>query len=891
MRPRLLLVVLAAAAVHGAVPAGTPFRDLRVAGGKPQVKPDEHGFVVANRGPVRARVAAPEDAFLCRLKPGANPDVVELAVGRVMSARCDTLYSPMRDLALEFVGGDLHLAWRDEGWHVAATGPLRVAVYHDFLKTERDLKYYRPLNRRAAPRPPAGWCSWYVYWTGITEEGMIRNTAWLKDNLAKFGAHIVQIDDGWQGVGQGLGRNRDWTITCEKKFPHGMKWLADQIRAAGFEPGIWLIPFGQSSEAVDQANPGVFLRDANGRSVGILDKAWAWEGIPEAERMVNWCGAYLVDPTSARSQAYLVDLFRTVCEQWGYDYVKIDGQGGMPGLYSQYQQQLADPAQTGDLAYRQGLRAVKQTMGEHRFLLNCGGAFDSAGICEGIRTGGDVGPSWSGMQAAIDATFRHLFKNNLAFYTDPDVVCVRPEGDAGSTLTLDQARLWATLYGITGQMTLASDDMPKLPAERVEMLRRIMPVGDVRPMELYPLSGRPRIFDVRVNKPGVGQWDVVAVFNWKATGGDQVTIQPVDLGLPPGRYVYYDVWARRLLGATTDGLPLSLAPTSCRVVSLRPYIGRPQLVGTSRHLLQGADDLLGLKEEGLHVFTGRSQVVAGDPYELRFTLPPDWRCLAPGAKSEGGLAVLTLRSPKSADMAWRCQFVQFVRPPSAGPMVGDIKVQTAGRATKLTWPGSPALAWRVYRDGALIGQVAEPSFLDYRRRRGPVEYQVSALDWTRESMRASAPVYTPPPLPREKAKDAWLDELNPLSAAQEWGQLRRRTSAEGNPIRIAGKEYARGLGTHAHSEVIYQLHNAYSRFEAEVGVDDEKGGLGTVDFQVLADGEKVYDSGVLKGNDPAKHVSVPLEGVDELTLIVTDGGDGINCDHADWAEARLTGNP
>jgi alpha-galactosidase len=38
-------------------------------------------------------------------------------------------------------------------------------------------------------------------------------------------------------------------------------------------------------------------------------------------------------------------------------------------------------------------------------------------------------------------------------------------------------------------------------------------------------------------------------------------------------------------------------------------------------------------------------------------------------------------------------------------------------------------------------------------------------------------------------------------------------------------------------------------------------------------------------------VSVPLDGVDELTLVVTDAGDGINCDHADWADARLIGNP
>ena len=60
--------------------------------------------------------------------------------------------------------------------------------------------------------------------------------------------------------------------------------------------------------------------------------------------------------------------------------------------------------------------------------------------------------------------------------------------------------------------------------------------------------------------------------------------------------------------------------------------------------------------------------------------------------------------------------------------------------------------------------------------------------------------------------------------------------------------------------------------------------------EVRMDGEKVYDSGIMHGNDPAKAVSVPLDGVDELTLIVTDAGDDINCDHADWGDARLVGN-
>ena len=110
-------------------------------------------------------------------------------------------------------------------------------------------------------------------------------------------------------------------------------------------------------------------------------------------------------------------------------------------------------------------------------------------------------------------------------------------------------------------------------------------------------------------------------------------------------------------------------------------------------------------------------------------------------------------------------------------------------------------------------------------------------------------------------------------------------------MRIGGKKYDHGLGTHANAQIQYLLNNRYLRFEAAVGVDDEKQGNGSVVCQIVVDGRKVFDSGVLRGNRPAKKISVPLEGAEEMVLIVTDADDGINCDHADWADARLIGNP
>jgi hypothetical protein len=87
--------------------------------------------------------------------------------------------------------------------------------------------------------------------------------------------------------------------------------------------------------------------------------------------------------------------------------------------------------------------------------------------------------------------------------------------------------------------------------------------------------------------------------------------------------------------------------------------------------------------------------------------------------------------------------------------------------------------------------------------------------------------------------------------------------------------------------VRYRLAGKYRTFLADVGVDDEVGDGGSVIFQVWADGSKLYDSGLMTGGTPARSVRVEVSGRAELTLVVSDGGDGDASDHADWAAARL----
>src|SRR5439155_761478 len=105
--------------------------------------------------------------------------------------------------------------------------------------------------------------------------------------------------------------------------------------------------------------------------------------------------------------------------------------------------------------------------------------------------------------------------------------------------------------------------------------------------------------------------------------------------------------------------------------------------------------------------------------------------------------------------------------------------------------------------------------------------------------------------------------------------------------------YTKGLGVHAISQVVYNLNQGYTNFLTDVGLDDEEigHGQGSVVFQVLADSVKIYDSGVMTQASPTPHLNLNVTGVQQLTLMVGDAGDGNNYDHSDWAGARLLSGP
>ena len=92
---------------------------------------------------------------------------------------------------------------------------------------------------------------------------------------------------------------------------------------------------------------------------------------------------------------------------------------------------------------------------------------------------------------------------------------------------------------------------------------------------------------------------------------------------------------------------------------------------------------------------------------------------------------------------------------------------------------------------------------------------------------------------------------------------------------LKGVPYAKGLGTHSTTKLVYNIGGQYSQFLADLGIDDEEtGNPAYVDMQVLGDGKLLYDSGLILTTSATQHIDVKVAGVQQLTLLVNDPGEG-----------------
>lgn len=292
-----------------------------------------------------------------------------------------------------------------------------------------------------------GYTTWYNYYGNIRADVVKRDL----DSISKLDTKIdcFQIDDGYQTA---IG---DWLSTDKKKFPDGMKKVAEDIHANDMLAGLWLAPFaGVKTSTLFKEHEDWFIKDKNGKPYNTGH---------------NWGGFYSLDIYNEGVRDYLKHVFDVVLNDWGYDLVKLDFLYGACVLPMHNKSRGEIMCDAMDL--------IREWCGD-KLVLGCGvpimPAFGKVDYC---RIGCDISLDWkkkphiireevSTPHAVCNAVFRrHL--NGRAWMNDPDVFLLR---DSNNKMSLDQRKLTARINSVFGSLLFVSDNVDEYTDEQRKVL-------------------------------------------------------------------------------------------------------------------------------------------------------------------------------------------------------------------------------------------------------------------------------------------------------------------------------------------------------------------------------------------------------------------------------------
>ncbi len=145
----------------------------------------------------------------------------------------------------------------------------------------------------------------------------------------------------------------------------------------------------------------------------------------------------------------------------------------------------------------------------------------------------------------------------------------------------------------------------------------------MRPVDLFEREV-PSIWHVPV-RTDRGSWEVVGLFNFEEKEETRgVRFERIGLD-PEAPYTVFEFWEERFLGIRKGGIEIRVPAQACRVISIRPYAGTPQLIGTDLHLLQGYHELRAIRWDAeARVLSGVWRRMPGISGKAFFLVPEGW---------------------------------------------------------------------------------------------------------------------------------------------------------------------------------------------------------------------------------------------------------------------------
>lgn len=302
-----------------------------------------------------------------------------------------------------------------------------------------------------------GYTTWYNYYGNVDENIVKRDLKALSALPEKV--DIFQIDDGYQRC---IG---EWLHHDEKKFPSGMKKLADEIHNNDMLAGLWLAPFAATKNSfIYKEHKDWLVHYDNGK----LYPAGA-----------NWGGFYAIDFYNQDAAKYIRKVFDTILNDWGYDMVKLDF------LYAACIVPMHNKSRGQIMC--EAMDFIRDCVGD-KLILGCGvPLMPSFGKVDFCRVGADVALEWKynpyGIREDVStpntincSVFRRGL-NGRAFMNDPDVFLLR---DNNIKMSFEQRKLIAEINSVFGSLLFVSDNVSQYSREQLEVFLDTIHKRDVK---------------------------------------------------------------------------------------------------------------------------------------------------------------------------------------------------------------------------------------------------------------------------------------------------------------------------------------------------------------------------------------------------------------------------
>lgn len=416
--------------------------------------------------------------------------------------------------------------------------------------------YAENMNARVSAKVPSIWCSWNGYFDRVDQEDVDNIVDYFNDNRGSFPIDCIQIDDGHQDF---LG---DW-FDVNARFPEGIAGIARSIKSAGFMPGLWVAPFWVDEKSKLYAeHPDWIVKNAAGRA----------DFMPMFhDRMIG-----ILDCTRKDVLDWLREIFRKFVEL-GFMQFKLDFLIG-ECLWGNV---FHDKTITRCEAYRMGLEAIRQAIGDNYLLLGTGIAMASVGLADMARIACDSIHRWHYSPESKfyteAASFPNIFRNiaarnwynRVCWVNDPDAPMIRAGKDKRqqqNELTDDEIKMQLGIQAISGGMVMIGEDLAALPENRLEWLAKIF----------HHSQNPPRILDMfSRNVPGVylqkitDSEHLLGFFNWKDEP-EKFVVTRDELGFEFDLKCARDYWNNgRVTEFDADVISIELSAHTCEIFILK----------------------------------------------------------------------------------------------------------------------------------------------------------------------------------------------------------------------------------------------------------------------------------------------------------------------------------